>query len=61
MNKYLHYYTPFVLGTLFGFILGYGFRCKELKTLKNLNQNLTNENLELSETLEKICQVEKIE
>lgn len=60
MNKYFHYYAPIFLGTVFGFVLGYGYRCREVKKLKDVSSKLTNDNLELSETLEKICQIEKI-
>ena len=40
MNKYLHYYGPVLIGTLFGFVLGYGYRFKEVKVLKNIKPNL---------------------
>lgn len=61
MNKYLHYCAPIILGTLFGFILGYGIRCKEVKQLKDANLKLTNDNLELdSHNLELVDALEKI-
>ncbi len=43
MNKYFHYYGPLVFGTLFGFALGYGFRCREVKLLKNKITELSEE------------------
>lgn len=42
MNKYLHYCAPILLGTLFGFGLGYGYRCREVGNLKRLNNELAN-------------------
>ena len=59
MNKYLHYCVPVVLGTIFGFYLGFNFRCKEVKKLNDNIYNLTTDNLELTDTIEIICQVEK--
>ena len=56
MNKYLAYYAPIFFGTIFGFVLGYGFRCGQVKKLKDDNYKLINDNLELSEALEKIFQ-----
>jgi hypothetical protein len=61
MNKYLHYCAPMIIGTLFGFILGYGIRCKEVKQLKDANSKLNDYNLELySHNLELVDALEKI-
>ena len=40
MNKYLHYCAHVLLGTLLGFALGYGFRCREIGVLKRENSKL---------------------
>ena len=40
-NRFLHCVIPAFLSFSLGVVLGYGFRCREVKKLKNENEQLT--------------------
>jgi hypothetical protein len=40
MNKYLHYCAPIIVAFSLGFAFGFGYRCREVKKLKNEKENL---------------------
>lgn len=48
MNRYLHCYAPVILGTIFGFILGYGFRYSQVEKIENNNLEPNNDKSELT-------------
>ena len=41
MNRFLHCVIPAFFSLTLGLALGYGFRCREVKKLKNVNEQLT--------------------
>ena len=60
MNKQLHNYAPVLVGTLFGFVIGYafgfGFRCKcnDADKIKNFHSELK-QKFENAFSVKKVC------